>query len=421
MSGSLELMPYTARLVDSTLADLLAQLPALLLTGPRASGKTTTARRLAETYVRLDHEAEAVAFRADPDAALAGLPEPILLDEWQAVPGVLGAVKRAVDDGFRPGRFLLTGSVRADLDTPTWPGTGRLVRLRMYGLTRREIVGHPTGMTFVDRLAGADPTAFTTRGEIPDLRGYLELALTGGFPEPALTLTGRARQAWLESYLDQLLTRDAPTVDGARDPARLRRFFEALALNTAGVVEAKTLYDAAGINRRTAVAYEELLVSLFVLEYLPAWTSNRLSRLVRGAKRHVIDTALVGAALRLDVNALLRHGDLLGRILESFVVGQIRPELEISPARPRLYHLREKEGRREVDLLAELAADQVVAVEVKATAAPDRGDARHLSWLRDSLGDRFLAGAVLHTGPRTFRLADRIVAVPIAALWLAEG
>lgn len=81
------------------------------LTGPRATGKTTTARRHAASVVRLDRPAEAAAFRADPDAALRAQPEPLLLDEWQAVPAVLGAVKRAVDDDPRPGRFLLTGSV----------------------------------------------------------------------------------------------------------------------------------------------------------------------------------------------------------------------------------------------------------------------------------------------------------------------
>lgn len=74
----------------------------------------------------------------DPDVALRGMPEPVLLDEWQEVPGVLGAVNRAVDDHPRPGRFILTGSVRVDLDTQMWPGTGRLVRLPMQGLTVRE-------------------------------------------------------------------------------------------------------------------------------------------------------------------------------------------------------------------------------------------------------------------------------------------
>ena len=102
------LQTYRLRHVDGLIEQLLGELPALILTGPRATGKTTTAARYAKTVVRLDREAEAAAFRADPDAALRSLEEPVLLDEWQVVPGVLGALKRAVDAAPRPGRFIVT-------------------------------------------------------------------------------------------------------------------------------------------------------------------------------------------------------------------------------------------------------------------------------------------------------------------------
>ncbi|MCB1285296.1 MAG: AAA family ATPase, partial [Microthrixaceae bacterium] len=132
---------YVRRFLDDELSEVIRVHPAVLVVGPRASGKTTTARRYAKSVVRLDRPAEAAAFVADADAALASFDEPVLLDEWQAVPGVLGAVKRAVDDDSRPGRFILTGSIRADLVAETWPGTGRLIRLDMWGLSEREIVG----------------------------------------------------------------------------------------------------------------------------------------------------------------------------------------------------------------------------------------------------------------------------------------
>jgi len=407
---------YIPRLADARLQELFAELPALLLVGPRATGKTTTARRHARTVVRLDSEAEAGAFRADPDAALRALQTPVLLDEWQAVPGVLGAVKRAVDDKTRAGRFLLTGSVHADLDTQAWPGTGRLVRVQMYGLTVREMTGRPAGQPFLDRLALADIDALAPASDPPDLLGYVDLALRGGFPEVALQLDGASRHAWLESYVEQLLTRDVETLAGHRDPRLLRRYFEALALSSAGMAESKTIYEAAGINRKTAIAYERLLTNLFVLDTLPAWMSNRLSRLVKTGKRYLVDTSLIAAALRLDQTSVLRDGDLLGRVLDTFVVAQIRPEVDLSPSRPRLHHLRTRDGH-EVDLIAELPANGVLAIEIKATSSPKATDARHLMWMRERLGDRFLAGAVLHTGPRPFQIAERIFALPICTLW----
>jgi hypothetical protein len=123
---------YRERLIDRALDEHASELPALLVVGPRACGKSTTLIQRAATVVRLDRPAEAAAFDADPDSALAGLKEPVLLDEWQHVPGVLGAVRRAVEQDPRPNRFLVTGSVNAELRHQVWPGTGRLTRLIMY-------------------------------------------------------------------------------------------------------------------------------------------------------------------------------------------------------------------------------------------------------------------------------------------------
>lgn len=408
---------YLGRLVDEVIVRLLEELPALLLTGPRATGKTTTASRHARTIVRLDREAEAVAFRADPDAALRGLDEPVLLDEWQAAPEVLGAVKRAIDDDPRPGRYLITGSARADLDAQTWPGTGRVVRVPMFGLTVRELAERSTRSAFLDRVADDGAEAFVVPPDTPDLRGYLELALRSGFPEPALHMSPEPRGRWIESYVDQSVTRDAELIDGGRDPVRLRRYFEALALNTSEIVEDKTLYDAAGINRRTAIAYEDLLRNLLVLDVVPAWTSNRLKRLIRSPKRYLVDPALATGVLRVDEDAVLRDGDLLGRVLDTFVAAQLRAELPVCASLPRLYHLRQESGRHEIDLVAELGAGRVIALEVKADAAPRAGAAKHLLWLRDQLGDRFVCGVLLHTGPRLWELDDRIMAAPICTLW----
>jgi len=353
-------------------------------------------------------------------AALRLFAEPLLLDEWQEVPEVLGAVKRAVDKDSRPGRFLLTGSVRAELENQMWPATGRAIRVQMYGVTQREIVRRldPNQPSFFDRLATADLGSFSLPVEVPDLPGYLELALRSAFPE--IVFSGRDelnRRIWLDSYLEQLLTRDAERLAERRDPAKLRRYFEALALNTAGLAKDKTIYEAAGVNAKTAAAYDQLLTNLFVLDFVPAWSSNRLQRLVKNAKRYVVDAGLVGSSAGLTPRTVLAEGELFGRIIDTFGVSQLRPEAALSIERSRLYHLRVEDGRREIDLVVERDAGRVLGIEFKAGAVVGKDDAKHLRWLRDELGDRFLAGAVLHTGPAMYPIGDRVFAIPLCAIW----
>ncbi len=407
---------YVARLADRRLTDLLARFPAINVVGPRACGKTTTARRHAAETVRLDRPLEAAAFRADPDAALRTATTPVLLDEWQDVPEVLGAIKRAVDDERGPGRFLLTGSVRADLETASWPGTGRLIRLPMSGLSERELAGEVDSELFLDRLAEGSLSGSPAPAAW-DLLGYVEAAVRGGFPEPALHLAPPERQQWIAGYLDQLVTRDAPGLGTPRDPLRLRRYLEVEALNTAGQPSDVTVASAAGIDRRTAVAYQTLLANLLVLDLVPAWTSNRLTRLVRAPKRYLTDPSLVAGIMTMTPTSVIRDGDVLGRLLDTFVAAQLRAELPFTRHQPRLFHARERGGGHEVDLVVEYGARRVAGIEIKATSSPRRSDAAHLEWLREATGERFVAGVVLHTGTARIRFDETLWALPISALW----
>ena len=406
--------PYRARFVDERLGEYVTEFPATMLVGPRACGKTTTAARHAATVLRLDTEQDSGALRLDIDTALRDRAEPVLLDEWQELPSVIGAVKRAVDPERRPGRFLITGSARSNTDERLWPGTGRVVMLPMYPMTVAEILERPPH-TFIDRVvAGNAPQGDGTRHDLAD---YLRLALRGGFPEPALELGETGAQRWLATYADQVALRDARSHGGEPDPGRLRRYLEAVAINSAGTPQDKTIYEAAGIDRRTALAYERLLSDLVVVDHVPAWSTNRLKRLSRTRKRYLIDSGLMAGILDVGIEDVMRDGVLLGGLIDTFVVAQLRAETTVARTRYRLSHLRDQNGRREVDVIAELPRRRLIALEIKAAAAVGRSDARHLIWLRDSLEESFVAGIVFHTGPDTFELDDRIFATPISALW----
>ncbi len=406
------------RLVDPLIAQLLSELPAVLVLGARSTGKTTTALRHAESVVRLDHDPQAAAFRADPDVALRGLAEPVLLDEWQSVPGVLSAVKRAVDADSSPRRFIVTGSARSSLGAGTWPGTwpgtGRLVTVDMHPLTVSEQVGSAS-RPLIERIC--DGEELLPASDSPDLRGYLDLALQGGFPEAALVDSEITRRRWLRSYLRHVAERDAPAADPGRDPVRLARYLEAYALNSADLARDNTLHGAAGISRDTGIAYRRLLSDLRVIAEIPAWSSNRLSRLVKSPKRYMADSSLLAAAAGVTAVGVLAEGDLMGRLVETFVAAHLRAEADVSDLFPRLHHLRDAQGRHEVDIVAEVAGGRVIAIEVKSASSVSISDARHLIWLREQIGKRFIAGVVLHTGPRSFALDDKISAVPISTLW----
>jgi uncharacterized protein len=300
----------------------------------------------------------------------------------------------------------------------TAAGTGRIVRLRLLGMTVREQLGHVSAEPLIDRLARGDEVA--AAAERLDLRDYIEMALRSGFPEALDIGRTPARQRWLEGYVSQIITRDPTGTVGARNPGLLLRYLEAYALHSAGVVEAKSIYEAAGIDKKTASSYESVLENVFVVESLPAWKTNRLKRLAQAPKRYILDAGLMAAILRVDATAVMHDDKMLGRVIDTFVASQLRGEIEVCATRPRLYHLRDTDGRREVDIVAELGGERVLGFEVKASSTVTAADARHLAWMRDQLGDRFIGGVVFHTGPHVFSLGERITALPISTIWAKD-
>jgi predicted AAA+ superfamily ATPase len=242
-------------------------------------------------------------------------------------------------------------------------------------------------------------------------------ALTSGWPEALRASSDRPRDRWLTGYIDHLVTREVPLLGIAKDPLRLRKYLQALAANTAGVPNHKLLYDAAGIDRATAVSYDNLLDTLMITQRVPAWAGNHMDRAVRLPKRYLIDPGLLVPLLRIDHRRALRDGDQLGRILDTLVAAQFRTECALSVVGADMFHMRDANGRREIDLIVETRAGDVVAVEVKATAAPSLADARHLEWLHQRLGPKLAIGLLIRTGPRVFQLNEHILAIPVAGLW----
>lgn len=390
--------------------------PAVLIVGPRGCGKTTTAERHAASVLRLDRPAERGVVEADPDAAIASGPRPLLIDEWQLAPDVLTAVKRAVDRDFTPGQFILTGSSATDLTASGWAATGRLARLSMWGMTERELAGGDLENGFL-AVACDRESEMPEVVDGPGLRDYVEQALRGGLPQLARSPTARQRARLFDTYVDQLVTSDVEAIGDRRDPVLLRRYLRALAASTAGAPATERLLEAAAIDRRTADAYDHVLELLGILQRLPAYAGDRLNRLSRRPKIYVTEPGLLAPLTGIDERAVLRDADLLGRLIDTWTVAQLRPELELMTPRPQLFHLRDKNSEHEVDVVIELPDGSLVAIEIKASAAPGRDDARHLRWLRDRIGDRFIRGIVFHTGPRSFRFEPDIWYLPLAALW----
>jgi uncharacterized protein len=425
-------MPYRTRIVDAELDDLLPALAAIAIEGAKGVGKTATATRRAMSVARLDEPAQRAIAEADPEAVLHRQ-SPLLVDEWQRVPAVWDAVRRAVDEGASPGQYILTGSAIPS-EHPTHTGAARIVSLRMRPMTLSERgVSTPTVSLRV-LLTGSKPALSGTTQVT--LTGYVKEIVQSGFPA-IRELEGRALRAQLDSYLRRIVDRDFKEQGiVVRRPEALRRWMTAFAAAVSTTASLEKIRDAATGDERekpakaTGLLYREVLERLWIVDSVPPWlpSNNHLTTLAQAPKHQLVDPALAARLLRVDAEALLeaaplegpalalapRDGVLLGRLFEALVTLDVRVYAQAAEA--SVHHLRTHAGRQEVDLIVARDARRVIAIEVKLSGVVDDDDVRHLHWLKDKIGDDLLDAIVITTGSQAYRRRDGIGVVPAALL-----
>lgn len=414
--------PYLTRTIDRELDELMPLAPAIALDGPKGVGKTGTARRRATQTWLLDLAEQRALLEADPGLSGARQAGTLLFDEWQRMPAVWDRVRRAVDDGAPPGRFLLTGSASPAAGVTTHSGAGRILSLRM-----RPMALHERGITtptvsLVDLVQGRSQRI---TGEcaltLPD---YVQAITASGLP--GITAgPPRLRTAALDAYLLRIVDRELPEQGLAvRRPETLRRWLAAYAAATSttttysAILDATTAGDGSQPSKVTTIAWRDHLTRLWLLDPVPGWSHSRnvFTHLQQAPKHQLADPALAARLLNLGTHALMsaRGASMTGPLFEALATLSVRVAAQAAGA--RVGHVRTKRGDREVDLVVEGDEGQVVGIEVKLSGTVDDADVRHLTWLRDRMPDEVVDLVVITTGRHAYRRRDGVAVVPLGLL-----
>jgi len=373
---------YRDRIVDHELERRLASSGAVVIEGPKACGKTATARQIAASEVLLDVDQNARdAIAVDPALVLDG-DTPRLIDEWQVEPSIWNHIRRAVDDRGQPGQFILTGSAVPADDITRHTGAGRLTRLRMRPMTLYERLDTTGGASMEEMLNGVPQRRSDPGLSVGDLAVHVAV---GGWPGH-LNMNAEQSIGAVRSYLDELRRVDVSRVgDRNRDPERMGRLLRSLARNVATDVALSTLATDAGgadgpLSRDTVRDYLNALERLMIVEDQPAWAPHLRSKSIlrKSAKRHFVDPSLAVAALRATPERLLDDLELFGFLFESMVIRDLRVHAGVNDA--TVFHYRDNTGL-EVDAIVEASDGRWCAFEVKL--GPGRIDEAAGAYVRD--------------------------------------
>jgi predicted AAA+ superfamily ATPase len=396
------------RLTATSLAEASSVMPVVVVTGARQTGKSTLVRELAppeqRLYLTLDDLDILGQAQSDPDDLVARANR-ITLDEVQRVPDLLLAVKRAVDQGRRPGRFFLTGSANLLLMRQVSETlAGRASYLTLWPMTRGEQMGNGRAGIWQELLEAKDDQWLDlVEAQRTPQEDWRTQVARGGYPVPALELTtAQARSTWFDGYTRTYLERDLQEISTVSSLPDFRRLMRAICLRLGQMVNQSELGRDVAVPQPTVHRWLNLLETSYQLVRLHAYSVNRTKRLIKNPKLYWADT---GLALHLAGTE-----EPSGAHLENLVLVDLLAWRDARLARAEILYWRTAIGE-EVDFVIEAGA-VLLPIEVKATARPRIQDAKHLCSFREEYRGECRPGLVLHTGDQVEWLAPGILAAP---------